>query len=93
MMKKKKNADVVETEAAEAVTEETKTSKLVATTNLNLKFFNLPQPLYPHAILHSSVSACNLELSQHLLLSQHNCHYNTDDKCKHTYNHKSPWFL
>ena len=27
MMKKKKNADVVETEAAEAVTEETKTSK------------------------------------------------------------------
>ncbi len=26
-MKKKKNADVVETEAAEAVTEETKTSK------------------------------------------------------------------
>ena len=66
---------------------------LVATTNLNLKFFNLSQPLYPHAILHSSVSACNLELSQHLLLSQHNCHYNTDDKCKHTYNHKSPWFL
>ena len=27
MMKKKKNADVVETEAAEAVTEETKTSE------------------------------------------------------------------
>ena len=51
------------------------------------------EKVIPHAILHSSESACNLELSQHLLLSQHDCHYNTDDKCKHTYNHKSPWFL